>query len=848
MCVLTMLSCFLFFSQTLVAKVTVDSITVDTESFKDNPLGTFEFVINTTSDSNAESAAKGKIHATYNIFSLKGGMDLWNFQNKVWEVSGPNSHRQHFTHNAESLEGHEGGMFACSGITISDNVQVDSYDSSLGYYAEGQQHNNAQISCNSLINLEDNSTILGNISAEKIIQNTASFIYGTASEEKRNWSCFEDYTSEVRAIVSLENNNDTIDLENQTNSSYSSNNDFYLSLNANETLVLKSGIYYLQELSLSNGAKLEISGPVMIFCDGPVFIGGNSIINSHHIAKDLAIHYLGTEHQINISGKAQVTAEIFAVNGTINVSESAEVYGNVKANEISLEGNSLLHIDSKDNSKQLSFAIVEVFDENHTPIGKEITLFKTNPLPEYFELDVVNGHFNKILYKLQQGGPPIKINVTIKLKGYSDYQLLWDADLFEQIIANLPLNETNIFTLMLQFEENNTIKKLNFHRAWIYHWSNDANEFIRYKDLSGNCVYEYDELGNPKPNEKYNPEPHNQPWKYLGSYWEGNECDRHYKYDMLTKQPCDGPDNYRCFWNRLRRLCNNAWQFGAVIELDFFDHAVMKQVADWWHHPFNPLAVDGQTFANELLPYNPPGGLPSWPSGIWDWYDVDNSPNLKAQQKKLVQWIVGETARFANVFYVPMNEPLYRGNSENDQYGAAYWHDKIIQWVDAAYVTENEVPPGNLFNAIGPMLIGLNIYIHPEAPPITHNHEDQQDSCEWLVSKMSQKNKVKIISFHTPYYKLSGPPSCNERIDALKEWFRGYGDFSGKAMIIDTDGDLSGGCRDYDTPLHDWALETYSDHGHGTADFITKSPTEDLLYPPDENKLKAIIHAWEEAQ
>lgn len=266
--------------------------------------------------------------------------------------------------------------------------------------------------------------------------------------------------------------------------------------------------------------------------------------------------------------------------------------------------------------------------------------------------------------------------------------------------------------------------------------------------------------------------------------------------------------------------------------MNFFDNSMMA--INWWFYPFNPM--QDPTYAdpkNELDRYTLPA--------MSEWYDrYYDKPKLRAQQEDLVKMITGATSRYGNIFYVPMNEPSYfQGSGGGDAWNAARWHDWVVGWADEAYVEIGEIPPpGKFLFAKGEFIMGENIY--------GYSSTDGRTACLGLINHMTRNADIKVFSFHTPFWKTSAYPECNDDMNGLVTWFYDQAAFGGKAIIIDTDGDMDmgTGCRSDPIILRRWAAHAYGPHGDsGPVSFNTKG----TLWPPNELLLRAVYNGWVDA-
>src|SRR4030042_7024271 len=101
-------------------------------------------------------------------------------------------------------------------------------------------------------------------------------------------------------------------------------------------IILTSGIYYFDELTLAGSTIVALDGRVMIFCAGAVSLSGDCQINPGGNPKDLAIYSLFSD--IIIQDQAEVTAELLAPQGRIELSGTSTLFGSAFADTLSISG------------------------------------------------------------------------------------------------------------------------------------------------------------------------------------------------------------------------------------------------------------------------------------------------------------------------------------------------------------------------------------------------------------------------------------------------------------------------------------------------------------------------------
>ncbi len=126
-----------------------------------------------------------------------------------------------------------------------------------------------------------------------------------------------------------------------------------IDVGAGKTLVLTSGTYNINSITLAGGANVIIDpGPVMLNVQGDgipdaqtvVDFTGGTVTNASLDSSDLQIVYNGTG-QIKLSGGAETAALVYAPLADVNIMGSAPWYGAIIGGSVSNMGGAAVHYD-----------------------------------------------------------------------------------------------------------------------------------------------------------------------------------------------------------------------------------------------------------------------------------------------------------------------------------------------------------------------------------------------------------------------------------------------------------------------------------------------------------------------
>ncbi|MEK9149183.1 MAG: FG-GAP-like repeat-containing protein, partial [Candidatus Desantisbacteria bacterium] len=116
---------------------------------------------------------------------------------------------------------------------------------------------------------------------------------------------------------------------------------------SSEILTLNPGVYYIDTLSIGGQASICLNGPVQLYVQGDISLGGGGISNngSNGTPTDLQIYCTGAN--VDISGGAVFCGLLYAPNASVHITGTAadpqDIFGAITANNIQCSGQVQIH-------------------------------------------------------------------------------------------------------------------------------------------------------------------------------------------------------------------------------------------------------------------------------------------------------------------------------------------------------------------------------------------------------------------------------------------------------------------------------------------------------------------------
>jgi Tfp pilus assembly protein PilX len=221
------------------------------------------------------------------------------------------------------------GVFAANTISLTGNVRVNSYHSRDGTYGGSNATNKGNVATNSTangaINLTGSSELRGGA--------TVGFGGNVNTGITKGWSCVISGAKAVAPAVK------TYDPPTTTTPVSGP-----LSVGGNSTLYLMSGTYHYSSLTVGGSGKLQPTGPVKIYVDGAVDIGGAGIATQNNIPANLQIYVTGNS-SVKVHGSGALYGTIYAPLSRVYNTGNVRIAGAIISNTFELTGSSEFHYD-----------------------------------------------------------------------------------------------------------------------------------------------------------------------------------------------------------------------------------------------------------------------------------------------------------------------------------------------------------------------------------------------------------------------------------------------------------------------------------------------------------------------
>jgi len=197
---------------------------------------------------------------------------------------------------------------------------VDSYNSDYGPYSSAGAKSNASIASNGDIGLNGSPQIKGDADygmGKSITIGNAAAVTGTVSE------------------LTEPLNSPAIKLP----ASYTDLGSY----SAGSNSVLTAGNYYATSFSVSNKAKLTLSGDVTIYINGPLSLQGNVVISDGK-PKRFGLRVISGA-AVSVGGNGSIIADVYAPHSPLTIGGTGDVYGRYIGKSISTSGTGRIHYD-----------------------------------------------------------------------------------------------------------------------------------------------------------------------------------------------------------------------------------------------------------------------------------------------------------------------------------------------------------------------------------------------------------------------------------------------------------------------------------------------------------------------
>jgi hypothetical protein len=243
---------------------------------------------------------------------------------------------------------------ACGASTWSGNAFTDSYDSSIGSYAETRLNTQGDVSVNGGSTLSGYAKIngqlftvhptVGNCSQGNgiTLSGSAKVTGGYAGLMPVSFPAPGPFTAGTLDVTLSGSNQATLSPGSYRN----------ITVSGSGILTVHPGVYNINSISLSGSAKLVISptGPIVFNVAGsgsarPVsLISGNGVGSPLGTPRNFLINYGGTG-QLDLSGTGATYGVVYAPNAAATVSGSGGWFGSMVVYTLTVSGYGAIHYD-----------------------------------------------------------------------------------------------------------------------------------------------------------------------------------------------------------------------------------------------------------------------------------------------------------------------------------------------------------------------------------------------------------------------------------------------------------------------------------------------------------------------
>ena len=229
-------------------------------------------------------------------------------------------------------------------ITIGGNVRIDSYDSSVGPYGSSSQTRTREgnVACNGPITMGGNAYVYGNANPgpNHPFSGTPQ-VSGSYATLSAPITVSPIPASTINAARVSNNNNNMTITSGSTAAPYAGGTSLMVS--SNNILTIPGGTYYFTSILIAGNARVNVTGPSIIYVDGgTVTIGGNGIINGG-VPANLGIYSTG--NSIILAGNSSYVGTVYAPNATVTIGGNDNFYGAIVCGSNVDGGNASIHFD-----------------------------------------------------------------------------------------------------------------------------------------------------------------------------------------------------------------------------------------------------------------------------------------------------------------------------------------------------------------------------------------------------------------------------------------------------------------------------------------------------------------------
>ena len=221
------------------------------------------------------------------------------------------------------------------GIELSGGALIDSYSSAGGYPATAGSA--AQLGANAVFNASGGALVKGDVSAVQSIDLSAASITGT-----------QNIGVPSEAFASIPPCGPTWSSTTGISGTYTyASGVLEADGGAGGAITLAAGTYCFNDLKLTNGATLTVSGgPVGVTLDHELNLSGGAVANTTGIPTNLRFFSSASGSTlVYLSGGASAAMTVYAPDTKVDISGAASIFGSVIGNIVVFNGGAGIHCE-----------------------------------------------------------------------------------------------------------------------------------------------------------------------------------------------------------------------------------------------------------------------------------------------------------------------------------------------------------------------------------------------------------------------------------------------------------------------------------------------------------------------
>jgi hypothetical protein len=230
-------------------------------------------------------------------------------------------------------------LWGINSVSLSGNVNIDSYNPSLGPYGGSNVGNLGSVGTNGSATLSGSVTIRGDLAYGP----TGSYHHsGTASVTGDILQQSSARVFPPIPAITVGSQNVSLSGHNTLDLSPGSYNN--LSLSGQSICNLGPGVYYFNSISTSGQAYIGITGVTTIFVKSSLSLSGGSMVNSTQDPGNLSVFFSGNGN-VSMSGNSAFYGVVYAPQAPLSLSGTSGFFGSFIAASVSNSGTSDIHFD-----------------------------------------------------------------------------------------------------------------------------------------------------------------------------------------------------------------------------------------------------------------------------------------------------------------------------------------------------------------------------------------------------------------------------------------------------------------------------------------------------------------------